>query len=141
MKSGGRKPLGRFSLINCNLSVRRLLTKASLREGGGPLAVEGACGAVRQNSFHRNAFSLSRLRRQLPPGGSLTAKICVVKLPYKSKFEKLLLPTTTEKFRQKKQSFQKLKRLLFNLSLLQVLGFLKPEACVANSQSNRLRFA
>ena len=67
--------------------VRRLLTKASLREGGGPLAVEGACGAVRQNSFHRNAFSLSRLRRQLPPGGSLTAKICVVKLTDKSKFE------------------------------------------------------
>ena len=30
-------------------------------------------GAVKQNSFHRNAFSLSRLRRQLPPGGSLTA--------------------------------------------------------------------
>ena len=64
-----------------------MLTKASLREGGGPLAVEGACGAVRQNSFHRNAFSLSRLRRQLPPGGSLTAKICVVKHTEKSRFE------------------------------------------------------
>ena len=41
--------------------------------GGSRDAVEGACGTVRQNSFHRNAFSLSRLRRQLPPGGSLTA--------------------------------------------------------------------
>ena len=69
--------------------MRQLLTKASLREGGGPLAVEGACGAVRQNSFHRNAFSLSRLRRQLPPGGSLTAKICVVKHTDKSKFDAL----------------------------------------------------
>ena len=63
-----------FQQINCNLWVRRLLTKASLREGGGPLAVEGACGAVRQNSFYRNAFSLSRLRRQ--PSAQVASIAC-----------------------------------------------------------------
>ena len=47
--------------------------KASLREGGGTRSVtEGAYGAMKKKSFHRNAFSLSRLRRQLPPGGSLS---------------------------------------------------------------------
>ena len=42
---------------------------------------------MKQKSFHRNAFSLTRLRRELPPGGSLTALICAVKPTYKSTFE------------------------------------------------------
>ena len=41
---------------------------------------------MKQNSFHRNALSLTRLRRELPPGGSLTAYICTVKLPDKLQF-------------------------------------------------------
>ena len=50
-------------------------------------AVEGERVAMEQDPFHRNAFSLSRLRRQLPPGGSLTAQICTIKHTNKSKFE------------------------------------------------------
>ena len=42
---------------------------------------------MEQNLFHRNALSLTRLRRELPPGGSLTAYICAVNLTDKSKFE------------------------------------------------------
>ena len=38
--------------------------------------MEGECGTMKQNLFCRNAFSLSRLRRQLPPGGSLIIHLC-----------------------------------------------------------------
>ena len=41
---------------------------------------------MRQNSFHRNAFSLTRLRRELPPGGSLIAFICATHYPTKLQF-------------------------------------------------------
>ena len=51
-------------------------------------AVEGERVAMEQNSFHCNAFSLSQLRCQLPPGGSLTAHICAVNPTDKSKFER-----------------------------------------------------
>ena len=74
-------------VINWCLSVRMHSAIASLREGGGPLAVEGERETMGQNLFHCNAFSLSRLRRQLPPGGSLASHICAVKLPDKSKFK------------------------------------------------------
>ena len=40
-----------------------------------------------QNSFHRNEFSLTRLRRELPPGGSLIAFICATHYPYKLQFD------------------------------------------------------
>ena len=61
--------------------------KASLREGGGTRSVtEGAYGTMTQNSFHRNAFSLTRLRRELPPGGSLIAFICTTHYPAKLQF-------------------------------------------------------
>ena len=61
--------------------------KASLREGGGTRSVtEGAYGTMRQNSFHRNEFSLTRLRRELPPGGSLIAFICATHYPDKLQF-------------------------------------------------------
>ena len=61
--------------------------KASLREGGGTRSVtEGAYGTMTQNSFHRNEFSLTRLRRELPPGGSLIVFICATHYPDKLQF-------------------------------------------------------
>ena len=58
--------------ISCDRNRFRL-TKASLREGGGTRSVtEGAYATYM--SFDKNycdALSLTRLRRELPPGGSL----------------------------------------------------------------------
>ena len=57
--------------------VSQSYQKPSLAREGGPLAVEGACetkgGALvlKYRYFFRYALSLKRLRRQLPPGGSL----------------------------------------------------------------------
>ena len=46
--------------------------KAFLREEGGTRSVtEGARATLNFDFLCYNAFSLSRLRRQLPPGGSL----------------------------------------------------------------------
>ena len=46
--------------------------KAFLREEGGTRSVtEGARAILNFDFLCYNAFSLSRLRRQLPPGGSL----------------------------------------------------------------------
>ena len=53
-------------------------------------AVEGERVTILRNLFHCNAFSLTRLRRELPLGGSLTAQIRAVKLTDKSKFEERL---------------------------------------------------
>ena len=56
---------------------KQVKPKAFLREEGGPLAVEGVCENLSfyLASLHlldsHFAISLSRLRRQLPPGGSL----------------------------------------------------------------------
>ena len=48
---------------------------ASLREGGGIAALyamtEGACVHFNDCSFYVHALSLTQLRRELPPGGSL----------------------------------------------------------------------
>ena len=45
---------------------------AFLREEGGTRSVtEGACATLTLYKLYGNEFSLSRLRRQLPPGGSL----------------------------------------------------------------------
>ena len=45
---------------------------AFLREEGGTRSVtEGARVTLVFNKFYRNALSLTRLRRELPPGGSL----------------------------------------------------------------------
>ena len=41
------------------------------RMRGTALAVEGACVTLGLRELYCNALSLSRLRRQLPPGGSL----------------------------------------------------------------------
>ena len=43
---------------------------ASLREGGGPLAVEGAYESLAYCYIQPHALSLGHLRRQFPPGGS-----------------------------------------------------------------------
>ena len=46
---------------------------AFLREEGGTRSVtEGARVTLVFNKFYRNALSLTRLRRELPPGGSLS---------------------------------------------------------------------
>ena len=45
---------------------------AFLREEGGTRSVtEGACETLAFNKFYHNALSLTRLRRELPPRGSL----------------------------------------------------------------------
>ena len=49
------------------------LTQASLREGGGTRSVtEGACVVLDLVELYHYALSLTRLRRELPPGGSLS---------------------------------------------------------------------
>ena len=55
--------------------------KAFLREEGGTRSVtEGACATLNLCKFECNALSLSRLRRQLPPGGSLFTFIYAVSI-------------------------------------------------------------
>ena len=50
--------------------------KSLLREGGGTRSVtEGACVTLDLYELHCNALSLTRLRRELPPGGSLWMRV------------------------------------------------------------------
>ena len=61
-----------FSLPICAIMG---LTKSLPPSGRGTaLAVEGACVTLGLNKSYCIALSLSRLRRQLPPGGSLRAR-------------------------------------------------------------------
>ena len=55
-------------------TIRRRTAHKSLPPGGRgtAIAVEGACGTLSSRALYCNALSLSRLRRQLPPGGSLS---------------------------------------------------------------------
>ena len=48
------------------------LFKPPSEREGDRIAVEGAYGSLKSDRFYYNALSLSRLRRQLPPGGSLS---------------------------------------------------------------------
>ena len=61
----------------------------SEREGDHEV-VEGACGLVRQKSFHRNAFSLSRHGASSLPEGALLRKSALLNTPTNQNFSKHL---------------------------------------------------
>ena len=63
----------------------RGIEKASLREGGGTRSVtEGACATYEFDKDYCAALSLTRLRRELPPGGSLFyVHLCLINFPDK----------------------------------------------------------
>ena len=64
--------IGRELVFSADLCYNGSSKKAFLREEGGTRSVtEGACATLDLHLFFHNALSLSRLRRQLPPGGSL----------------------------------------------------------------------
>ena len=60
-----------FQRSSADLCYNELNEKPPSEREGTALAVEGACVTLGLYQSHCNALSLSRLWRQLPPGGSL----------------------------------------------------------------------
>ena len=69
---------GRDVFFSADLCYNGSSKKAFLREEGGTRSVtEGARVTLSFRKFRCIALSLSRLRRQLPPGGSLWTRSCI----------------------------------------------------------------
>ena len=73
-------------ISNFDLSVRCTLRKPPSAREGDHEVVEGACVTKCLYLLHCDAFSLSRLRRQLPPRGSLSRSS-----PYTVKLQFIIL--------------------------------------------------